>query len=567
MQRIIRSHEIYIVKNRSRVSCQRNWWPILGLLVIISLVFFVPHNGWASNYNDQASQAKNRTLTVKLAKRDISDTANVRQSLKGFSHIGLFETYEGSKTCNECHLEQTHEVHSSLHYQWRGSAPYAVNLDEGGKLGTINDFCTYPDINFIAKFTNLDGEEVDGGCAVCHTGLGQKPTAEPTLSQLENIDCLICHSDSYKRKVAEVDGALRFVPAPEKMDVSLIEAITDIRRTPTKGSCVNCHSYAGGGCNNKRGDLEEAHRDPPKWFDVHMASKENGGAGLLCVDCHITASHRIAGRGTDMQATDLDVPVRCTNCHDNKPHDKRSIDKHTDRVDCSVCHIPVFAKIASTDMFRDFSQPAEILEETQLYEPYLERASNVIPEYKFFNGLSTFYKFATPAIAGNSGRVLMSGPVGDINDPIAKIFAFKHHLAIQAHDPDTGYLIPLKMGILFQTGNLDAAIKQGASELGWPLVNGYNFVPTERYMGIFHEVSPDDDALRCNDCHDGGNRLDFAALGYTPKAERDGKPLCSSCHKDRARKRSLFYKVHATHVKARNIECSECHSFTAATRN
>ena len=33
-------------------------------------------------------------------------------------------------------------------------------------------------------------------------------------------------------------------------------------------------------------------------------------------------------------------------------------------------------------------------------------------------------------------------------------------------------------------------------------------------MGLFHEVGPKDQALKCNACHMGGSRLDWKALGY-----------------------------------------------------
>ena len=494
------------------------------------------------------------------------------------SHFGRYTTYEGSKTCQSCHLDETKEMHASVHYQWRGPTPHVQNMDEGGKLGGINDFCGYPDINFIGQMTNLDNETVDGGCATCHTGLGAKPAAEASEAQLENIDCLVCHSDAYQRKVERTDVGFAFVPAPEKMTVELLEAITDVH-LPTDESCVGCHAFAGGGHNNKRGDIELAHLDPPsKSFDVHMASAGKGGAGLRCLDCHITQEHRIAGRGSDLRPTDLDLPVRCTNCHADQPHDEGEIDKHTARVDCTSCHIPAFARIQSTDMLRDF-RSAEIDEAKRLYEPTITREANVIPEYRFFNGTSLFYEYDTPVNVGEDGRVVMSQPLGDINDSNAKIFPFKHHVAVQAYDNSTGKLIPAKMGVLFQTGDTDAAIRQGAAAVGWPLADGYNFVQTERFMGIFHEVAPEDDALECNDCH-GGTRLDFDALGYTPRTEREGKPLCSSCHEDESDEwdaDEFFMKVHEKHVgesgdddvtasamNDESFDCIECHTFSAA---
>jgi hypothetical protein len=158
----------------------------------------------------------------------------------------------------------------------------------------------------------------------------------------------------------------------------------------------------------------------------------------------------------------------------------------------------------------------------------------------------------------------MSAPLGNILDPNAKIYPFKHHLAIQARDVATGRLIPNKTGVLFQTGNVDQAARQGAAALGWTLPQGYDFVPTERWMTINHEVVPPENALQCNACHNGGTRLNFAQLGYTPEAERNGEPLCASCHEDKADEWSsseLFTRVHAKHVKDKEISCSECHSF------
>ncbi len=490
-------------------------------------------------------------------------------SAAAMSHEGFYDTYEGSKTCRRCHLEETQQAHAAVHYQWVGPTPHVTNMQVGGKLGGINDFCGFPDINWIGLMTNLDGATIDGGCATCHAGMGGKPDPDfNAAGQADNVDCLVCHSDSYRRKVErQADGTFHFVPAPERMTVPLLTAITMIDPVPTRGSCVNCHSYAGGGCNNKRGDLEEAHREPPSaQFDVHMASTAIGGAGLICTDCHTSSNHRIAGRGTDLRPTDLDVPVRCQNCHGNSPHGAADLNRHTARVDCTVCHIPRFAKIVSTDMVRDFSKPAMIDEAKRIYEPNIERQANVIPEYRFFNGTSYIYQFGEPAAVGPSGRVSMAEPLGDRNDPSAKLFAFKHHLAVQPIEPMTRRLLPMKMGILFQTGDVDATIKQGALEVGWDLSQGYEFIPSERYMGIFHEVSPANEALRCDDCHGSGTRVDFAALGYTPRTERNGRPLCGSCHGDESGEWSpaeLFTEVHQEHVRGEGINCGECHAFAA----
>jgi hypothetical protein len=123
------------------------------------------------------------------------------------------------------------------------------------------------------------------------------------------------------------------------------------------------------------------------------------------------------------------------------------------------------------------------------------------------------------------------------------------------------------MGIVFQTGIMDNAIRSGATALGWTLPQGYSFLETDRYMQINHTVQPSSMALGCNDCHNTGTRIDFNALGYTPKTTRNNKPLCASCHSDKSNVWSasqLFNQVHAKHVEDKNYNCSECHNFSKA---
>lgn len=504
-------------------------------------------------------------VSATYAEGGISKTASAwlviqdRVALSG-SHAGRFTAYEGTKTCLTCHLAEATDIHGSVHYQWRGEAGEALGLSTSlaGKLGGINDFCIYPDINWIGKLTNLDGQPVDGGCARCHAGLGGKPSAEPTQAQLENIDCLLCHSKSYKRTVAMVDGAWRFVPDTAAMQVSLLQAAVDITK-PDSGTCLNCHTRAGGGNNFKRGDLEEAHRTATADFDVHMAPRSAGGAGLSCLSCHVNVGHRIAGRGVDMRERDLPDRVACTNCHAKAPHGNSKLNDHTARVSCTVCHIPEFAKVAPTDLRRDYSAPPEVVAATRLYEPHMLMASHVRPVYRFFNGTSQFYEFGAEAIPEASGRISMAKPLGSINDRGAQIVALKHHTARQPIDPVTRRLLPLKIGIFFQTGNLAAAVQQGVAEVGWP-DNGFEFAETERFLGIYHEVAPAQQALACTSCH-GGGRMDFAALGYAPLTTRNGKPLCASCH---SAKTADFYKIHDKHVRDKHYDCSTCHTFSKA---
>ena len=115
----------------------------------------------------------------------------------------------------------------------------------------------------------------------------------------------------------------------------------------------------------------------------------------------------------------------------------RRLDRHTARVDCNVCHVPTFAKVAPTDMVRDWSLPGDLNPATKLYEPHMTLESHVTPEYRFFNGRSEFYQFGTRRCPGerphHDGR-----PARQRHRPGAKIIAMKHHLGRQPIDPATG---------------------------------------------------------------------------------------------------------------------------------
>jgi predicted CXXCH cytochrome family protein len=324
-------------------------------------------------------------------------------------------------------------------------------------------------------------------------------------------------------------------------------ATVTIQEEPTRKSCLVCHTYAGGGQNNKRGDISDVLISPTDKQDVHMAN------GLSCVDCHLSNDdHQIAGRGVDLRIDEGVAMAACTSCHNPQSDHEGDLRRHLGTVICQSCHIPEFARAFSTDMLRDF-QHVEV-NPKGLYEPAITRQSNVVPTYAFWNGGSGFYEFGEAASPGQA----LAWPLGDIND--GKLTPFKLHNAVQPQDPITGAILPVKAGILFQTGNMGQAITVGAQEAGFNLTQGYTFVNTQRWMGIFHEMPPADFALECADCHEDSSRMDFAALGYTPKSNREGKALCVSCHSQEEFKG--FYSLHKIHVGEENVACSECHNFS-----
>lgn len=155
--------------------------------------------------------------------------------------------------------------------------------------------------------------------------------------------------------------------------------------------------------------------------------------------------------GSYLRPRELPDEVNCTQCHGDTPHDSRDINKRTARVNSTVCHIPYFAKVAPTDMSRDWSKPGVHLPEKGLYEPAHEKGTHVIPVYRFFNGMSSFYQFGDSAEPGPDCRISMSAPIGDIHDTGAKIFAFKKHLATQPIQTNERRLLPLKIGQFLQS--------------------------------------------------------------------------------------------------------------------
>ncbi|MBT8069675.1 MAG: hypothetical protein KJO80_04520, partial [Gammaproteobacteria bacterium] len=148
--------------------------------------------------------------------------------------------YAGPGTCLECHNEHALDVFESTHYQWKGIAPDMINQAswlQGKHAGAVNTYCG-----------NIAGNWA--GCSNCHVGRGAEPEASPSVAQLENIDCMVCHQDAYKRK--KVGGVVQ--PDTANMSISMDEAVQTVHK-PTRATCLQCHAKAGGGDAVKRGDL------------------------------------------------------------------------------------------------------------------------------------------------------------------------------------------------------------------------------------------------------------------------------------------------------------------------
>jgi len=430
-----------------------------------------------------------------------------------YKHKDYFEHYEGTKTCLQCHQKEAEDFFHSQHYQWKGSAPHISNAKGRalGKMNTINDFCTSPANNWIGLVQNKEGDTITRGCSACHAGLGLKPSDQISESQLENIDCLQCHASGYRREVyRKKDGGWEWKPIlwqnPEGLD-SVAKRIS----LPKRSMCLRCHANSGGGPNFKRGDMEYILSDVDRDYDVHMGSN---GVAFDCIQCHKGDDHRIRGRGTDLSANDMPSTVRCEDCHGSAPHKTNAdLNRHVARVNCTVCHIPTFARTDPTDVVRDWSKP-DFHEETDRYSATIQLAQNVMPVYLWFNGNTREQFLAEPLKKDTDGSIEMMVPEGSRSDPTSRIYAFKLHRATLPVLDGKQWVIPIEVEEFFQNGELDQAVKEAADK-EYGIKNAqYRFHPTIRYMGIFHGVRPAKYALSCHDCHSVNSRMNWAQLGY-----------------------------------------------------
>jgi hypothetical protein len=466
-------------------------------------------------------------------------------------HEGL--TYTGPGMCVGCHTVEASDMFASTHYQWQGDAPYMKTgpMKQGKASGAVNTYCG-----------NVTGNW--GGCSACHVGRGLVPEVTLSQPQLENIDCLVCHQKEYKR--IKVNGLM--VPDTANMTISMDRAVQTVHM-PERANCLGCHAKAGGGDAVKRGDLALATiKTADRNYDVHMSTT---GANLDCQSCHVVQNHRFPGKGSDLRPTDLDVQVECTNCHSSKPHSSSNINKHTARVACQTCHIPVYAKNASdtladeaTEVNRSWQLGSESL--SSPLHPVLTKANNIMPQYKFWNRYSINYLLGDIArIDPETGAYPTSRPQGSVND--GKLYPFKYKTSDYPLRTASQELIALDTSVFFATANADDAAKSGLKNMGYSENDSYEWVTTDTYQLLNHQVGPKGQALQCANCHLNKGRMDLqGALGYAPS--RPQATCATSCHGSSKASEwrfgdwGHFTDRHNKHINEKGATCSDCHSFS-----
>lgn len=454
-----------------------------------------------------------RILSVAIAAMFVL-TISPAQETK-YSHNDYFEHYEGTKTCLACHQKEAENFFYSQHYRWKGKAPMIVNANgkELGKINTINDFCTSPTGNWIGFVKNSRGEVISKGCSACHAGNGLLPEDTISQKQLENIDCLMCHASGYRRDLYQSDkGEYEWKPILWKNQEGL-DSVSKRISMPTRVMCLRCHSASGGGPNYKRGDLEYKLADPEREYDVHMAAN---GKNMQCIACHAGEKHHVLGRGSDLSGSDMPgktLTCDSAGCHSSSPHKLPILNKHGANINCTVCHIPKFARDAATDMVRDWSKPVYNAEADK-YTATITLQKDVTPVYAWFNGFTRAQLLGEPVSRLADGSVGMMVPQGSRDDTKAKIFAFKLHRARLPLLNEKNWLIPITVEHFFSNGQIDPAVQNAAEEMYAVSHAKFTWTDTSRYMGIFHGVQPKEQALKCMACHSATGIMDWKALGY-----------------------------------------------------
>lgn len=502
--------------------------------------------------------------------------------------------YDGPGTCIACHETEATEMLQSLHMQWSGPTPDLTNTNGeslGKGAGGINTFCTY-------------AMSSKSACYSCHV---RADGNAPDAVKAEDVDCLMCHNDTYQRKfvtdpnntvtVTNVDNITKtyvfgkedangnYTTVPDYANMPAGTNMVNVARTvhlPTNKSCLRCHAKAGGGDWVKRGDMGMNSSQATVEQDVHLAKD---GANLSCVDCHSALNHKIAGRGIDLRQTEAKAPT-CGACHTTAPHANSTLNRHAQgQVSCQVCHIREFGKGGATEMSRDWSTPVwnpAFCSGQGGYVGHEVKEAFVKPEYVWFDGTSYVYNVGETIQPDERGILAMAKANGSAFDGKSHIVPIKRHYSTMPLDAN-GKIIPPAIMWMFMTGNFDIAVQKGIeeqAEKGIAYTGNYTLAAADAEMLITHGVDPKEKAPSCIECHDGSGStpdgtgmVPFAQLGYqkVPDAVRS----CTLCHERESlqwesmhqRHRSESVSCSSCHtseptglVKARNILCSSCHS-------
>jgi octaheme c-type cytochrome (tetrathionate reductase family) len=480
----------------------------------------------------------NATQTRATASKSTADHTKYKELRRDFK-----TGPEVTEACLECHTEASKQIHKTTHWTWAFKNP--ITGQELGKKNIINNFC-------VATATNLPR------CTSCHIGYGWKDDKFDFASE-KSVDCLICHDTTGTYKKFPVGAGhpayedKKFMGKPFKA-VNLPKVAQSVGQ-PSRKNCGTCHFMSGGGDAVKHGDLDSTMFNPDRSLDVHMDAK---GLNFACTTCHTAGSHDVTGSRYVTKAVDrvgIDVPghtddsrATCESCHGLTPHPETNhpkLNDHTDKVACTTCHVPEFARGGKkTKMWWDWSTAGKMKEKGKLLVKKNEAGDvvyhtlkgsfkwegDVVPEYYWYDGRIDYTLMGQKI--DDTDVVNINSISGKYGDPDSRIWPFKVMRGKQPYDKKNKILaLPHLFGKDKNAfwGNFDwnKAIAAGMQSRNNMEYSGeYGFVETRYYWPILHMVAPKEDAVACNQCHTTENgRLATLSGFYMPG--RDSYPWLS----------------------------------------
>ena len=430
---------------------------------------------------------------------------------------------EVTEACVSCHNKRHTEIMSNAHWTWdRERVRENGETVISGKRNVINNFC-------IATNTNT------WKCTSCHIGFGYEDN-EFDFSDYTKVDCMVCHDLTGAYEKEPLGSGF---PAGEKQAYSdktyfppNYNYIAANVGSPEVENCGKCHFFGGGGDNVKHGDLSSDLYHPDKKMDVHMDISEDGN-GMTCIDCHKTENHEMLGKLYSLSSSD-EGRLMCTECHEGEVHQNNTLNRHSNKIACQTCHIPEYAKGVPTKMVWDWSTTGRVNEDGSFITEHdslgnvtykspkgsFEWDTHVTPDYVWFNGTGENTVYGD--IIQDTTQILKINKLyGSYDDPKAQIVPVKIHRGKQIFDPVNKMLIvPHVYGhdsTAYKVGlDWDIAAKKGMKAAGLPYSGKYSFIETEMYWPLNHMVSPNEDALKCINCHSKDGRLASLDGFYMP---------------------------------------------------
>ncbi|MEJ2622072.1 MAG: hypothetical protein P8163_18005 [Candidatus Thiodiazotropha sp.] len=123
-----------------------------------------------------------------------------------------------------------------------------------------------------------------------------------------------------------------------------------------------------------------------------------------------------------------------------------------------------------------------------------------------------------------------------MDDAASKLYPFKYKTSDYPLDIHSNMLIPLDTKVFFDTADANAATLAGLQSMIEKQVPGFNpgdryeWVTTDTYQALNHQVGPKSEALSCESCHLTSARIELqGALGYAPR-DKDQASCSSDCH-------------------------------------